>query len=438
MDLLKDRLAPIFARYFAAALGSTTAAAVYGLVDMIAVGRSQGPDGVAALAVILPTWTVIYAFGLMLGIGGGVLFSKLKGKTCARIDKANEYFTAAVLGGALVSAVLVALFAVFDREILMFSGARGPVLALARAYVVPLKFALPFFLFSQILGAFLRNDHAPNLAMTAVLAGGAVNIFGDWFFVFPMGWGMRGAGLATCLGAVVAVLVQCAHAFRPHTLAFRRPTVFFFKLRTIAVLGFAAFVTDLAVGIVTILFNRQILALLDDSALAVYGVLQTLIMLAQCCGYAVGQAAQPILSINHGAGRADRVRETFRHALVALAAVTAFWFAVPETVPNACVRLFMTPTPDILVCAPDIIRLYAFTFLLLPFNIYIGYHFQSVLRPNDALVISLLRGLFVSGALVFLLPTLFGPRALWLAMPATEIVATIYALVRLNRKDAPR
>ena len=161
-------------------------------------------------------------------------------------------------------------------------------------------------------------------------------------------------------------------------------------------------------------------------------------MLAQCGGYAVGQAAQPILSINHGAGRADRVRETFRHALVALAAVTAFWFAVPETVPNACVRLFMTPTPDILVCAPDIIRLYAFTFLLLPFNIYIGYHFQSVLRPNDALVISLLRGLFVSGALVFLLPTLFGPRALWLAMPATEIVATIYALVRLNRKDAPR
>ena len=34
MDLLKDRLAPIFARYFAAALGSTTAAAVYGLVRL--------------------------------------------------------------------------------------------------------------------------------------------------------------------------------------------------------------------------------------------------------------------------------------------------------------------------------------------------------------------------------------------------------------------
>ena len=438
MDLLKDRLAPIFARYFVAALGSTAAAAIYGLVDMIAVGRSQGPDGVAALAVILPTWTVIYAFGLMLGIGGGVLFSKLKGKTCARIEKANEYFTAAVLGGALVSAVLVALFAAFDREILMFSGARGPVLALAREYVVPLKFALPFFLFSQILGAFLRNDNAPNLAMTAVLVGGAVNIFGDWFFVFPMGWGMWGAGLATCLGAVVAVFVQCAHAFRPHTLAFRRPTVFLFKLRTIAVLGFAAFVTDLAIGIVTILFNRQILALLDNSALAVYGVLQSLIMLAQCCGYAVGQAAQPILSINHGAGRADRVRETFRHACVALAGVTAFWFAVPEAVPNACVRLFMTPTPDILACAPDIIRLYALTFLLLPFNIYIGYHFQSVLRPNDALVVSLLRGLFVSGALVFLLPALFGPRALWLAMPATEVVATAYALVRLRRKEVRR
>lgn len=94
MNLLTDRLSPIFRRYLFAAFESTTVAAVYGIVDKIVVGQSQDPDGVAAPAVVLPLWTIIYAFGLMMGIGGGILFGKLKGKTCARIEKANEYFTA--------------------------------------------------------------------------------------------------------------------------------------------------------------------------------------------------------------------------------------------------------------------------------------------------------------------------------------------------------
>ncbi len=66
MNLLTDKRAPIFRRYLFAAFGSTTVAAVYGIVDMIVVGQSQGPDGVAALAVVLPLWTIIYAFVFLL------------------------------------------------------------------------------------------------------------------------------------------------------------------------------------------------------------------------------------------------------------------------------------------------------------------------------------------------------------------------------------
>lgn len=39
------------------------------------VGQYQGPEGTAALAVVAPLWNIIYSLGLLVGIGGSVLFS---------------------------------------------------------------------------------------------------------------------------------------------------------------------------------------------------------------------------------------------------------------------------------------------------------------------------------------------------------------------------
>lgn len=39
----------------------------------------------------------------------------------------------------------------------------------------------------------------------------------------------------------------------------------------------------------------------------------------QCCAYSVGQAAQPILSVNYGSHNWERIRETLRYALYTVA-----------------------------------------------------------------------------------------------------------------------
>ena len=49
--------------------------AFYNIVDMAMVGQYQGPDGTAALAVVAPIWNIIYSLGLLMGIGGSVIFS---------------------------------------------------------------------------------------------------------------------------------------------------------------------------------------------------------------------------------------------------------------------------------------------------------------------------------------------------------------------------
>lgn len=147
----------------------------------------------------------------------------------------------------------------------------------------------------------------------------------------------------------------------------------------------------------------------------------------------MGQAAQPIISTNFGAGKGGRIRETLRLALGTTAFFGLFWTALSMACPNLYIRIFMAPTPEILAMAPAIVRTYALSFLLLPLNIFSTYYFQAILKPGEAFVVSVARGLVISGALILLLPALAGPDSLWLAMPVTELLAAIYAVLAIRR-----
>ena len=186
-------------------------------------------------------------------------------------------------------------------------------------------------------------------------------------------------------------------------------------------------------GILTVLFNRQIMRYLGANALAVYGPIINVSTFVQCCAYSVGQAAQPLISTNYGAGKGRRIRETLGLALWTTAVFGIFWTTLSLLFPNLYIRIFMNPTPEILDMAPAIIRTYALSFLLLPFNIFSTYYFQAIMKPAAAFVISVARGLVISGALILLLPGLAGPASLWFAMPITELVVMIYAAAAMRK-----
>lgn len=80
MDLLKGNLKKIYFKYLFASFGSALIVSVYSLVDCVMVGQYEGPDGVAALAIVAPVWNIIYSLGLLFGIGGSVLMSAAKAR----------------------------------------------------------------------------------------------------------------------------------------------------------------------------------------------------------------------------------------------------------------------------------------------------------------------------------------------------------------------
>ena len=258
MDFLKGNIKSLYFKYLAASFGSTLISSIYSIVDMAMVGQYHGPEGSAALAVVAPVWNIIYSFGLLMGIGGSVLFSTIRGTSAGRERESNEYFTASVIGSVLLAAVIWAGIAFFDRPLLLAFGAQEDTIGLAREYVAPVKFAVPLFLLNQMLSAYLRNDKNPALATVAVLAGGIFTVFGDYFFVFACDMGAYGAGLATAIGAAITFVVLMTHFLtKKNTLRLVRPKGLAQKLGKISVTGFSTFFIDVAMGILTILFNRQ-------------------------------------------------------------------------------------------------------------------------------------------------------------------------------------
>ncbi|WP_208559243.1 MATE family efflux transporter [Marinilactibacillus kalidii] len=425
MNLLTDDVKQVYRKYLIAAFGSAMIGCIYGLVDTTAVGQYHGPEGAAAMAVVAPIWNILYSLGLLSGIGGAVLFSRVYGQTRNK-KKANEYFSIALLVTFIFAIITWALFWIFEDQLLILFGADEVLIVLAKQYLFPVKILVPIFLMNKFLIAFLTNDSNPVLATKSVLTGGLFNVVGDYLFVFVFDMGIAGAGLATVGGAIVTLTMLSTHFFsEKNTL--RIVKVHHIQEKGLAVLntGFSTFFIDISMGIVTMLFNRQIMIHLGTNALSIYGIIVNISTFVQCCGYGIGQAAQPLLSVNYGAKKINRTLGTLKLSLRTVMIVSVGWALVALLFPTAFVYIFMAPTEGVLSIAPFIIRVYGLSFLLLPFNIFSTYFFQSTEKPRISFLISVTRGLLLSGALIILLPTVFNANAIWLAMPITELVVAI-------------
>ena len=429
MDLARDRIAPVYFRYLAAAFGSSFLYSIYWVVDMAMVGHYQGPAGTAALSIVSPVWNIIVSIGSLTGIGGSVLFASEAEK---KEGQGYAYYTLSVISTAVIAAALWISLLVFGTPLLKAFGATPELLPLARRYLLPVKCALPVFLVNPVLAAFLRNDGCPELATGAVVLGGVFNIFGDWFFIFALSLGIIGAGLATSLGSAVTLAVMLTHFLSPrNTLRPAKPVQPFRKLGQIVVTGFPTFFLDIAIAILSVLFNIQILRYLGVAELSVYGLIANISTFVQCCAYGVGQASQPVISVNLGAGQLERIRQVIRLALLSIVVLALFWLLLCLCFPEPLVHLFMKPTEEVLGIAPGIIRRYSLSFPLLLFNIFSTYCLQALLKPGAAFAVSLSRGCLVSGVLILLLPALFGSDAIWYAMPLAELIVAVPALLCL-------
>lgn len=433
MDFLKDDVRRLYRQFLVPSVGSALVMSIYSSVDTIAVGQAEGELGTAAMAVVTPLYSFFVFLAILCGVGGSVLMSNAKGK--GENEKGNAYYTASMLVMGVLTAVFWGVLLLFHRQILTFFGADEIIMPKAMEYARWIIWFTPVFIAPTFLSSFVRNDGAPTLAMAAVIFGGCVNMFGDWFLVFPMGMGMEGAAIATVTGTSVQVIVMCSHFFRKKcNLKLVMPCQLGQGIRKIFDIGFGASVLDLGTVAIAFFMNNQIQRYGGTMELGIYGVVAAITSLFQALFCGVGQAIQPLISANHGAGNHDRVKTFWRYGLITSLVMGIVFTLLGELFPRQITQLFINATPEALAAAPEIFRQFFLLFPFLGITVLATYYLQSILHGKMSMVVAILRSVLISGLLILILPMVMDINGVWLALPASECLTAGIALWYIYRK----
>ncbi len=416
----------VFLRHALMGFGSALVLSLYSVVDAIMVGRYEGEAGMAAVATIVPVWTIALSLGLLFGIGGSVHIAKHLGADDE--TEANRYFSTSLIVLGAVSSIAYLTLLLFDKELLAFFGAEGEVLELALLYVRPIKWVLPAVIFSQALVSYVRNDFSPLLASIAVIAGGLTNILFDYLLVFTFNLGIYGAGIATAGSECLTCLILTIRLlFKRKKLAFAIPTRFFGKARDILFAGFPSFVIDLSIGIAALIMNRELVLRFEgESALAIYGVIGQIAFVTLSFSYGIAHASQPLVSQALGEKDRGKMGKYLLYGLVASAILGLLSLLLALLFPEGVTTLFLVdPSPELLAESRTYFAPYAASYFLMCLNVYLLYYLMSSGRKALPLLISLARSIALPLLVIPLIGEYLSPLLIFAAQPFIEGVSLL-------------
>ena len=442
VDLINGKVNKTFFTLLFSAIASTIITTIYSTIDMICVGHYCGPDGAAAIACINPLWALMFAFGVLAGVGGSVMMSNRRG--AGDEHAANEFYTVATAIAAVAAVTLLIAYSFFTRPLIALFGADGNVLELGVDYMQAMCFSVPTFTMCACLATFMRCDGEAIIPTIATIVGGVINAVLDVLLVFTFDMGIKGAGLATGIGQFVAFSIIASYFFtKKCNLKITKPTHISDTLIKICTVGSAAFVIEISSGIATAVHNIVIMDNLTKAHLAVYGTAATVVIMFYCLFNGIGTALQPMVATAFGASNSERIRKTLKLSFVTAIAMGVFFFALCEIFPGTILKIYMDVTPEVMEIGPRIVRLYSLALPMMGLCMVCNYYFQSTLHRTASLIISLLRCLVFPLIFVFTLPLAFGYDYLWLAVPIGEILTCAIAfliiapMIKALNKNSP-
>lgn len=431
IDFGSGKIGPLFRSLFFPTLVGMIFMSLQTIIDGIMVGKGVGADGIAAVNIVAPLWTVATGVGLMFGIGASVTASMhLAGGN----KKAAQIILTQAFGVGFVIVAVLTLVCLFAPKWVVYS--LGCSEALEKYAMDYLLWLLPgmVFLFWQCVGMMMvRLDGSPRYAMWMQVMGAVVNLTLDWLFIFPMGMAVKGAAVATAIACIVCGLMSITYfVWFSETLKFYRLkasiTSLVLTLRNtwyMMKLGSATFLTEIAMSVTMIAGNYMFMSMLQEDGVAAFAIVCYLFPVIFSVNNAVAQSAQPIISYNYGAGQETRVDSALRVSLVAALLCGLGVVALLVFGDRFIVGAFLNPSEPSYALAIDGLPWFATCSIFFAFNVaFVGYY-QSITKAGWAMVCTILRGIVFSVSGFILLPRVIGVVGLWTAIPVAELATLI-------------
>ncbi len=404
------------------------------IVDTIFVGRWIGIMAIAAITVVLPIVFFISSIGMGIGIGGSSIISRALG--AKKFDTAFKTFGNQITLTLGLSILFVFIGTYFCFPILQLFGANGDIVNPATEYFHVVIYGVPFLAFAMMGNPVIRAVGQPKFAMYAMILPAIANIFLDILFIKVFDWGMYGAGLATTISYAVCGLFVLGFflSAKSSLRIYVKNFVLEFKIvKEIVSLGVVTIVRQGTISILIIILNYTLFKYGGEISIAVYGIINRVMMFALFPVLGVTQGFLPIAGFNYGANDAKRVKETIKTAILYGTGVALLIFFGIVLYPEAIVGIF-TEDKELLSKTPNALLIAFLATPVITAQLIGSAYFQAAGKALPALLLTLLKqGVFLI-PLVYILPKYYGINGVWMAFPIADILATSITVLYLKRE----
>jgi putative MATE family efflux protein len=410
---------------------------LYFLVDLYWVGR-LGKEAVAAVAIAGNMMFVVLAASQMLGVGTTTLVSHAAGRKDR--DQALLVFNQAQVLSVLVAVAFFA-FAAGTRDVYVRAlSADGPTSTRAHeylAYFIP-ALALQFGLVA--MSAALRGTGNFKPGMVVQTASVVLNMILAPIFIF--GWvtgrpmGVAGAALASLVSVVLGsawlfLYFLPANAYLKFTPRDWTPRVRLWA--NILKIGLPAG-AEFALTAVYLFVVYSVIRPFGASAQAGFGIGLRVVQSGLMPVVALGFSVAPVAGQNFAARRPQRVRETFRTALLMSSGLMLVLTVLAHVAPAAMVRFFSSD-PSVVSVGADYLRIASWNFILSGMIFISSSMFQAMGNTIPSLVTSFTRIVLVTVLAFVLAPRPgFELRWVWYLSVASVTLQAVMILLLVRRE----
>lgn len=431
IDLSKVNVFKLFWKYFIPTLLGMLGMSAVTAIDGICVGHGVGSDGIAAINIYVPVFTIATGLGLMIGAGCSVVASIHLSR--GKVKAARLNVTQAMAIATVATLVPTAAIMSMPEQTALALGSSAHLLPLVVDYLLWFTPALVFQAWEAIALFIIRLDGSPKYAMSCSLVTAVANAVLDVIFIFPLGWGVMGAAFATAISLALGGLMAMGYLlFGARTLRLLSPKLsrrsLMYSLRNVGYqchIGSPGLVGELTLAVLTFVGNFVFMRHLGDDGVGAFGIACYYTPFIFMVGNATAQSAQPIISYNFGMGLWTRVRQTLRVAIATAVACGLVVIGVFAAAPQLLTGLFISLDTNAARIAVGGLPLFAMAFVFYVVNLTCIGYFQSVERVKPAMTFALLRGFVYLVPSFLILPGIIGNAGIWLSLAMSEMLTTL-------------
>ena len=421
-------------------IGMVIITSIYSIVDGFFVSNFAGKSGFAAVNLMFPAMMMMGSLGLMVGSGGGALVAKVKGEGYP--EKANRIFTMLVYFSLQLGVVMGALFALFAPSMARLLGADEGMMHECVVYGRLCMIGMPGFVLQMAFQSFYMAAERPQLGTVMSVVSGVTNILLDALLVWAFRWGVAGAAVATALAELVGGIFPLVY-FRSQRLnkgsliLLKRARLVWPYIGKACSNGLSEYVGNIAMSIVSICYNWQLMRHLGEDGVAAYGVVMYIAFVYAAIFIGYNIAITPIVGYHYGARDLKEQRSLFGKSLVIIGVAGVTMTGVAEGLSSSVAKLFVGYDLGLTTLTTKAIRLYMLCFLICGWNMFASALFTALQNGMVSAVAAFAHSLVFELSCVWVLPALVGIDGIWWAVNVAEVL-TLFLCLLLVRKYAPQ